>query len=176
MINLDKPGLFSEPEVTVLRRVFERIIYFSEMFLAPLLAVLLFETSMPAIGESIVLAAAGIVSWTLAEYAFHRFMLHHLIPDRHRMHHAHPEKPVVGIIWQIWACFAVVYWIAGAAVLAGSLVAYAWYLYVHHCSHHSVDRLPPFLIKSHKIHHRFANRNYGVTTTFWDHVFGTALR
>jgi hypothetical protein len=148
--------------------VFESIIYFGEMFLAPLLAVLLFETAILSTGRAICLAVAGIVSWTLAEYVVHRFVLHRLMPTQHRMHHANPKKPALVIFWHIWVCFAVVYLIAGATFLAGSLVTYAWYLFVHYCAHHSADRLPAFLIRSHKAHHKFANRNYGVTTTLWD--------
>jgi surface polysaccharide O-acyltransferase-like enzyme len=109
----------------LLRRMVEIITYFGEMFLAPLLAVVLFETSTLTSGDAAVLAAAGIVAWTLAEYAFHRFVLHRLAPTQHRIHHANPDKPVLSIFWQIWVCFAVVYMIAGGAFLAGSLVAYA---------------------------------------------------
>jgi sterol desaturase/sphingolipid hydroxylase (fatty acid hydroxylase superfamily) len=62
--------------------------------------------------------------------------------------------------------------IAGGAFVAGALVAYAWYLFVHH----GPDKLPLPLLKHHQSHHRFATRNYGVSTTLWDHVFGTMLR
>src|SRR5712675_541961 len=70
---------------------------------------------------------------------------------------------------------ALVYLIAGGAFVAGTLVAYAWYLFVHHCAHHCPDKLPLPLLKHHQSHHRFATRNYGVSTTLWDHVFGTML-
>jgi hypothetical protein len=63
----------------------------------------------------------------------------------------------------------------GGAFVAGALVAYAWYLFVHHCAHHGPDKLPLPLLKHHQSHHRFATRNYGVSTTLWDHVFGTML-
>jgi sterol desaturase/sphingolipid hydroxylase (fatty acid hydroxylase superfamily) len=53
--------------------------------------------------------------------------------------------------------------------------AYTWYLFVHHCAHHGPDKLPLSLLKHHQSHHRFATRNYGVSTTLWDHVFGTML-
>ena len=87
-----------------------------------------------------------------------------------------PDKPVLSIFWQIWVCFAVVYLVAGGAFLAGALLAYSWYLFVHHCTHHSAHRLPAFLIRNHNDHHKVSTRNYGVTTTLWDNVFGTALR
>jgi sterol desaturase/sphingolipid hydroxylase (fatty acid hydroxylase superfamily) len=61
-------------------------------------------------------------------------------------------------------------------MLAGVLVAYAWYLFVHYCAHHSPAIVPVSLRKHHRDHHRFANRNYGVTTKLWDRAFGTLLR
>ena len=159
-----------------LRRAIGIIGYFGEMLLAPLIAVVLFATSPLGWVETAVLSAAGIVTWTLAEYAFHRFVLHRLAPTQHGIHHADPGKPVLSIFWQIWVCFALVYLITGGSFLAGSLIAYAWYLFVHHCTHHSVDSLPAFLIRNHKDHHKFASRNFGVTTSLWDHCFGTVLR
>ena len=50
------------------------------------------------------------------------------------------------------------------------------YLFVHHRAHHGPDKLPLPLLKHHRSHHQFATRNYGVSTTLWDHVFGTVLR
>ena len=61
-------------------------------------------------------------------------------------------------------------------MLAGALVAYAWYLFVHYSAHHHPAILPASLLKHHRDHHRFANRNFGVTTKLWDRVFGTMLR
>jgi sterol desaturase/sphingolipid hydroxylase (fatty acid hydroxylase superfamily) len=92
------------------------------------------------------------------------------------MHHANPDAPVLTIFWQIWACFALIYLISNGVFLAGVLVAYAWYLFVHHSAHHGPNYLPLSLLKHHKAHHRFASRNYGVSTTLWDQVFGTMLR
>jgi hypothetical protein len=53
----------------LLRRVVEKIAYFGEMVFAPLLAVVLFETSTLTTGDAAVLGAAGIVAWTLAARA-----------------------------------------------------------------------------------------------------------
>ena len=150
--------------------------YFGEMFIAPLIAVVLFTKSSLGWTESIVAASAGVGTWTLAEYTFHRFVLHHYARTRHGRHHADPGEPILSIFWQIWVCFAIIYLITGGAFLAGSLTAYAWYLLIHHSAHHSPDRLPAFLIRNHQGHHRLASRNFGVTTAFWDHIFGTVLR
>ena len=118
------------------------------------------------------LFAGGVVALTLAEYVVHRFVLHGFAPTEHRLHHANPDGAVLKIFWQIWICFALIYLIAGGAFVAGALVAYAWYLFVHLCAH----QLPLLILKHHQSHHKFATRNYGVSTTLWDHVFGTILR
>jgi sterol desaturase/sphingolipid hydroxylase (fatty acid hydroxylase superfamily) len=39
----------------------------------------------------------------------------------------------------------------------------------------ALARFRGFLLKHHRSHHR-ATRNYGVSTTLWDPVFGTVLR
>jgi len=152
------------------------IICFGEMLVVPLFAIVLLAISQLRVTFDAMLFVVGVIAWTLAEYCVHRFVLHRLMPTRHRLHHANPDEPILTIFWQIWGCFALVYLIAGGAFLAGALVAYAWYLFVHHCAHHSPDRLPSALIEHHKKHHRFASRNYGVSTPLWDHIFGTMLR
>jgi sterol desaturase/sphingolipid hydroxylase (fatty acid hydroxylase superfamily) len=152
------------------------ITYFGEMLVASALAIVLLAISPLRMSSDAVLFAGGVVALTLAEYVVHRFVLHGFAPIEHRLHHANPDDAVLTIFWQIWICFALVYLIAGGAFVAGVLVAYAWYLFVHHCAHHGPDKLPLPLLKHHQSHHRFATRNYGVSTTFWDHVFGTMLR
>ena len=152
------------------------IVYLGEILVASLLAIVLLAISHFRMSGGTALFVGGVVGWTLAEYLVHRFVLHGLAPSQHGLHHANPEKAVLTIFWQIWVCFAVAYFIAGGAFVAGALIAYAWYLFVHHCSHHGPDKLPLPLLKHHRIHHRFSSRNYGVSTTLWDHVFGTMLR
>jgi sterol desaturase/sphingolipid hydroxylase (fatty acid hydroxylase superfamily) len=152
------------------------MVYFGEMLVASLLAIVLLAISQLRMSSDAVLFAGGVVAWTLAEYLVHRFVLHGFAPIEHQLHHANPDGAVLAIFWRIWICFALVYLIAGGAFVAGALVAYAWYLFVHHCAHHGPDKLPLPLLKHHQSHHRFASRNYGVSTTLWDHVFGTMLR
>src|ERR1700688_5142986 len=152
------------------------IVYLGEMLVASLLAIVLLAISQLRMSSDAVLFAGGVVALSLAEYLVHRFVLHGFAPIEHRLHHANPDGAVLTIFWQIWICFALVYLIAGGAFVAGALIAYAWYLFVHHCAHHGPDSLPLPLLKHHQSHHRFATRNYGVSTTLWDHVFGTMLR
>jgi sterol desaturase/sphingolipid hydroxylase (fatty acid hydroxylase superfamily) len=152
------------------------VIYFGEMLVASLLAIVLLAISRLPTSSGAVVFGGGVVAWTLAEYIVHRFVLHYLAPREHGLHHANPDGAVLTIFWQIWVWFALIYFLAGGTFVAGALVAYTWYLFVHHCAHHGPDKLPLPLLKHHRSHHRFATRNYGVSTTLWDHVFGTMLR
>jgi sterol desaturase/sphingolipid hydroxylase (fatty acid hydroxylase superfamily) len=152
------------------------ITYFGEMLAASALAMVLLAISPLRMSSDAVLFAGGVVVLTLAEYLVHRFVLHGFAPTEHRIHHGNPGDAVLTIFWQIWICFALVYLIAGGVFVAGALVAYTWYLFVHHSAHHGPGRLPLSLLRHHQSHHRFATRNYGVSTTLWDHVFGTMLR
>src|SRR3981189_3391373 len=133
------------------------IIYFGEMLVASLLAIILLAISPLRMSSDAVLFGGGVVTWTLAEYVVHRFVLHGFAPTEHRLHHASPDEAVLTIFWQIWACFSLVYLVVGGAFVAGALVAYSWYLFVHHCAHHGPDKLPFPLLKHHQIHHRFCD-------------------
>jgi surface polysaccharide O-acyltransferase-like enzyme len=97
-------------------------IYFGEILVASLLAIVLLAISPFRLSSDATLFAAGIVAWTFAEYVVHRFVLHGLLPTQHGRHHASPDAAVLIIFWQIWACFALIYLIAGGAFLAGGLV------------------------------------------------------
>jgi len=151
-------------------------IHFGELIFAIALAIMLLAASTLKSSTAIVLFCCGLLAWTFAEYITHRFVLHAVAPVQNGLHHAHPQDAIDKIFWQIWLAFAVVYLTTGGAVLTGVLVAYAWYLLAHYCAHHNPAILPASLLKHHRDHHRFASRNYGVTTTLWDRVFGTMLR
>ena len=98
------------------------IVYFGEMLVASLLAIVLLAISQLRMSSNAVLFAGGVVALTLAEYVVHRFVLHGFAPTEHRQHHANPDGAVLTIFWQIWICFALVYLIAGGAFVAGALV------------------------------------------------------
>src|SRR3979411_2711754 len=117
------------------------IVHLGEILVASLLAIVLLAISQLRMSSDAALFAAGVVPLTLAALVVHRFVLHGFAPNEHRLHHANPHDAVLTIFWQIWICFALVYLIAGGAFVAGALVAYAWYLFVHHCAHHGPDRL-----------------------------------
>jgi sterol desaturase/sphingolipid hydroxylase (fatty acid hydroxylase superfamily) len=150
-------------------------ITYGEMVVSPLIAAyLLWATS---IRSDLIpgLLLGGAIAWTLAEYGVHRFVLHDYSPASHRPHHHRPNDPLLAILWQVWVGFVALYLVAGGVVLAGALLMYAWHLYVHHCAHHAPDMIPAALLRHHALHHRFASRNFGDSTTLWDHIFGTKV-
>jgi sterol desaturase/sphingolipid hydroxylase (fatty acid hydroxylase superfamily) len=133
---------------------------------------------------------AGLFTWTLVEYCFHRWVYHKgdtLAHNGHLLHHDDPEA-LIGMPWfltstimySLWLVFG--YWLAlGAAstFVAGWLFGFFFYYTFHHLMHHQ------FLLKSswyrklrahHKIHHQIPESNFGVTNRMWDKVFGTSYR
>jgi membrane protein YqaA with SNARE-associated domain len=92
------------------------IVYFAEMLVASVLAIVLLAISRLPMSSGTVLFGGGVIGWTLGEYAVHRFVLHYRAPREHGLHHAKPDGAVLTIL-QIWVCFALVYLIAGGASL-----------------------------------------------------------
>jgi hypothetical protein len=77
------------------------IVYFGEMWVASLLAIVLLAISQLRMSSDAVLFAGGVVALTLAEYTVHRFVLHGFVPIEHRVYHANLDGPVLTIFWQI---------------------------------------------------------------------------
>ena len=128
----------------------------------------------------------GAASWTLTEYAFHRWVYHlgfALTRAGHDKHH-HDPKGYLAMPWFVTPLLfvppqqlAANYFAIGgvSAFFAGWFGGFIAYSYLHHCLHHY---MLPFawyrhLQSQHRIHHAFPETNYGVTMRVWDRVFGT---
>lgn len=157
--------------------MFYALVYYSEFILAPILATYLIYISSLHTSDLVALFAGGVVTWTLVEYAVHRWVLHDFAPKGHAEHHARPNDAISinPLTLVIWSGFTVTYLIAGGGFLAGALSGYTWVLFVHELAHFRPDFLPSALLVHHAQHHKWATRNFGVSTTLWDHVFGTKL-
>lgn len=133
-------------------------------------------------------AVAGLAGWTAIEYALHRFVLHGMQPFRrwHAEHHQRPtalvSTPTVFSAAMIAVLvFLPVWLLAGlwpaCAVTLGVVTGYLAYAITHHATHHW--RADSAWLKQrkrwHALHHRATPRPgcYGVTSGFWDHVFGS---
>jgi len=139
----------------------------------------------------LIAAVIGAMCWTLLEYILHRFVLHRIARFAD-MHDAHHQAPVAFVGTPTWLSLSV---FLGAVFLpawalssfntasgltVGMMAGFFWYGIVHHAIHHRRPRaIAPRLLaatRRHALHHYSAQPgNFGVTTPFWDHVFGTAL-
>lgn len=143
----------------------------------------------PRLHWAMLLAAVlGFLAWTLIEYILHRYVLHGLQPFKgwHQEHHDRPMALIgaptalslVLFVVVAWLPLALVFgsWLALAATL-GLVVGYSLYLVVHHGVHHWKSRPGSWFAarkREHAIHHmRGIEGWYGVTTPFWDKVFGS---
>jgi sterol desaturase/sphingolipid hydroxylase (fatty acid hydroxylase superfamily) len=147
--------------------------------------------------------AIGWIAWTMFEYAFHRWLLHHmrtpllrrifwktlhrehhgyrtmLDPDHHTIHIAISAPVILAIIGTIAAASTGAVALAAGAGWAAGYVAYEALHWVFHTRDPDTGfaSLPPLrgLSKAHYVHHlRRTNRNYGFVTRFWDRALSTA--
>lgn len=136
----------------------------------------------------------GLFAWTLIEYLMHRFAFHYPAKSEkgkkaiwlvHGVHHddpTHPDKlyqpPLTNIIL-MFLFYISISLMMGKFVylfLPGIIIGYILYSSIHFIIH---NYKPPFgwlkpLWRHHNMHHyRFTNKAYGVSSPFWDIIFGT---
>lgn len=143
----------------------------------------------------------GLFLWTLVEYILHRFLFHldKFLPDNrvaitlhfllHGIHHYLPMDKLrlvmpptlfLALAIPFWKlAHAVFYWnwSVATAVFCGGIFGYICYDLTHYFLHHKT--LPAYwreLKKYHLQHHFMDYENgFGVTSRFWDVIFGTQL-
>jgi len=143
----------------------------------------------------------GLFLWSLVEYILHRFLFHldKFLPDNrvaitahfllHGIHHYLPMDKLrlvmpptlfIALATPFWKlAHAVFYWdwYVATAVFCGGIFGYVSYDLTHYFLHHKT--LPGYykeLKKYHLEHHYMDYENgFGVTSRFWDWVFGTEL-
>lgn len=132
--------------------------------------------------------AVGWAAWTGIEYSLHRWVLHRVPPFK-RMHDEHHARPAEFIGTPTW--FSVMLFLAAWAALAaelphptaagaaaGLMAGYLCYTLIHDAVHHRRAAPGTWLYRAkrrHALHHRpGAHGHYGVSTGFWDRVFGTS--
>lgn len=136
----------------------------------------------------------GMLFWTLFEYISHRFIFH-LVSEKpglqkfayilHGNHHHYPRDkqrlfmpPVPSLIISS-TIFGLMYLLMGSYAFMffpGFMIGYLMYGTMHYAIH---AWNPPFkwmkpLWRNHHLHHYKNEHNgFGVSSTIWDHVFGT---
>lgn len=137
-------------------------------------------------------------SWTLAEYILHRFLFHWINENKlvqrfhfimHGSHHLYPRDterllmpPVPGLVMasMLFAIFYAIFSIVGYpdytwAFFPGFFLGYLLYSFVHRATHvHKPPKRFKYLWKHHSLHHyKYPDKAFGVSTRFWDRIFGT---
>ncbi|KXG46337.1 Inositolphosphorylceramide-B hydroxylase [Penicillium griseofulvum] len=143
----------------------------------------------------------GVCLWTLIEYLMHRFLFHidHWLPDNrvgltlhfllHGIHHYLPMDkyrlvmpPTLFVVlaapfWKLAHAVFSYNWYAATSVFCGGVFGYICYDLTHYFLHHR--NLPSYYkdLKKYHLQHHFADfeNGFGVTSRFWDRVFGTEL-
>lgn len=155
-----------------------------------LTAYLIVNTSFNQIAESLFLIILGLFSWTAIEYLLHRFVLHGLQPfkDWHTEHHKRPNALIclptllsaaLLIMFVFYPTLFILGVLPACALTLGVLIGYLAYTILHHGIHHwHIDSLWFKKRKRwHGLHHRVEQQNnFGVTSSFWDKVFGSVYR
>lgn len=145
--------------------------------------------------------AGGLFLWTLIEYIMHRFLFHldYYLPDNrvgitlhftlHGIHHylpmdkyrlVMPPTLFIALATPFWKLAHTLFfwnWHVATAIFCGGVFGYICYDLTHYFLHH--QNLPLWwkhLKKLHLEHHFLDYENgFGVTSPFWDAVFGTEL-
>lgn len=141
----------------------------------------------------------GMLAWSLFEYVIHRYVFHFIAHSRranrivyviHGNHHEYPRDrerlfmPPLPSLMIATALFSMSYgfaWLLGIPAAAfsffpGFLLGYLMYGTMHYAIH---AWNPPFkwmkpLWRNHHLHHyKNEEKGFGVSSTLWDHVFGT---
>ena len=137
--------------------------------------------------SSMGLIISGYAVWTLFEYVLHRIVLHHVpfFAEMHQEHHDHALQLIgTPTIVSMFLLYTAAYLPlslmlgtrAGLSVMAGFMAGYISYVGVHYLVHHKGSggyRFMRKLVRQHAIHHGSEDSNFGVTTVFWDKIFGT---
>jgi sterol desaturase/sphingolipid hydroxylase (fatty acid hydroxylase superfamily) len=173
-----------------------RGLYFGDFVASPIAIVVLTTVALAhrdfeAAGLWGLTLLAGLGTWTLVEYAVHRWVYHRVpfFEQLHDAHHANPRALIgapsffsFGIVFGVFfAPFLMVSLVAASGFASGALLGYIGYMLVHHLSHHMDPKLDTLLYQArirHMAHHYYQGTpgNYGVTTSFWDVVFSTKLK
>lgn len=145
-------------------------------------------------GKVTLIFFSGIFFWTLFEYLAHRFLFHWVAESKraqkivytmHGNHHHYPRDrqrlfmPPLPSLILTSIIFGTMYLLAAKfafAFFSGFILGYLIYGSMHYAIH---AWNPPFkwlkpLWRNHHLHHyKDEHAGFGVSSTLWDHVFGT---
>jgi len=134
--------------------------------------------------EGVSLFVAGVLVWTFLEYLIHGWLSHTFrtfAKRLHAVHHGDAHAVFTVRAWfpiaAIWTILAVLLgWTPGLVLFSGIVAGFIGYETVHYRIHFRPPHGPTehFLRSRHLVHHEYyPNQCFGVTSAFWDLVFGT---
>lgn len=143
------------------------------------------------------LISAGLLVWSLFEYAMHRYLFHlesdvpvlrwfvYLI---HGNHHASPNDPLRGLMplpvsvsvgSLVWVACVALLGTAGTWLFLGFMMGYVFYDAIHFACHQWQMRGKiGQMFKRHHMRHHYVDEdgNFAISALFWDRVFGSRIR
>jgi sterol desaturase/sphingolipid hydroxylase (fatty acid hydroxylase superfamily) len=167
-----------------------------------LLVLLLLAWRAGELAPALAFLALGLLAWTLVEYLVHRYILHvafpkrggvlrralhHLFDASHADHHAQPFDGYhinghVDTLWVAVLAFPLSFLappFTASLFVAGVFFAYLVEEWAHHAMHFENYRWGYFqyVRRRHLYHHSKlgVGTAYGITSDFWDKVFGTRI-
>jgi sterol desaturase/sphingolipid hydroxylase (fatty acid hydroxylase superfamily) len=192
--NKGQARLFNNPILEMLTKTHPLIIW--GMYL-PIIVYFLYHANVDlgyTLGRTLLVFAGGMFFWTFFEYFAHRYLFHFeaksdrmkkFVYTMHGNHHHYPRdrqrlfmppipsliiaSALFGIFWLIMRQYTFMFF-------PGFILGYLMYGTMHYAIH---AWNPPFkwmkgLWRNHHLHHYKNEHNgYGVSSTIWDHVFGT---
>ena len=164
--------------------------FFTSAALVVLFVVLIALDTWEHHAEWVLVVVLGGAAWTLIEYLIHRWIYHHVpyFQELHDAHHAEPNAyigapPLLGIAIICVVSFAPlvsISFVVASGLTTGVLVGYCTYMLVHHADHYWRPATTTWLYRArhhHAQHHYHSGHsNFGITTSFWDRVFGTVVK
>lgn len=142
------------------------------------------------------LFVAGVIVWTLTEYALHRYIFHfeprspllrQAIFVIHANHHADANDPLRNLMppivsipvgLAVWALSVWALGLQGTWFLLGFMTGYVAYDLVHFACHQfpMKGRIGRMLKTHHMRHHHLkVEGNYAITGMIWDRIFSTRI-
>jgi len=186
------PRLFDHAALEILTTAHPRLVASVYSISSAVLIALSVRAGLTA-AEISVRVLVGIVIWSLSEYAIHRYLFHFVPRSRvgvamaylsHGVHHAYPRDPhrlvlplvVSAPIGALLFALAIAVGARAFPLLAGFALGYLAYDLIHYRIHayESDGGVFRWLRRYHFQHHfSTPDRQFGVSTPFWDYVFRT---
>ena len=188
--------LFKNPyleRLTHVHPVTPFILYIPVVLFSLIFAILSYQI---ATSKMLLFFFIGLFIWSITEYILHRFLFH--IPQTnklfkyiyfytHKMHHDQPSDatrlvmplgaslPIAIILFFSLKAITAIYFLP---LYTGFVSGYLIYDFLHFATHFYRFKNSYFqkIRKNHMIHHyRASNKNFGITSSFWDTIFATCF-